>query len=237
MRKAKCDPKRRLSRDLDKISRGKSFEQIKKDYLVEEYDVPNDYEEFVNSINIFKKDYVFQGTVVYAEGTSDADNISEFFKEELGNVSGQIYKKSCEKSAREQKNIITLRPTRLSFVKKGENNYKIKIAFFYSHNSFLQGYLYDLPEDYLFLFNPTLTKRYLEQNKNIKKTDFVENTQVLLLEDSDDIDEMIEKVIFARFLNRGTVILYEDEETYSVAEVLIGMKHGEERMVPIGEVD
>lgn len=229
-----------LREDIDDMLKNKkSLEDVKKNYLVEEYDLPKDYEEFVNSINIFKNEYIFQGMLVYEFGTMVSVDFAGNSNKEAKNISSQIHKKRCEKSTREQKNIGTLRPYSLSKFEYGEeNNYKIKIFLFYSHNRNLKGYLYDFGDNYLYLLSPSLTRKYIKQNKNIKRANFIENMQVLFLETFDDLDEgVLAKVNYAKFLNRGTVILYREKETYEAARQFLAKKHGEDNMMPIEGVD
>jgi hypothetical protein len=199
----------RLCDELSLVRKGiKSIKDLKKDFLFEEHNVPKDYEKFVESLNIFKNDMLFQGTIVYAEGT--AKNLKKIEKK-LTDINFKIYGQRILK--RDGKG--TLRPTDISFLTKGDDNYKIKIALVFSHNKYIKSYLYNFPSDNVFVLNPMLTRKFIKQHKKLKEHDFIDDFQIIYLNSYLDFNQTIlEKIEYARFLKRGTCILYRDVKTY-----------------------
>lgn len=187
----------------------KSLNELKKDYYFEEYDVPKDYDKFIQSINILKNDMIFQGTLIYAEGTAkNPDAIDK----KIGKINLDIYSKRILKNDGKG----TLRLVSKTYLKKGEDNYKIKIALIFSHNKYIQSYLFALPKDYVFVLDPNLTRKFIKQNKNLKEHDFIDDFQIFYLHDIFDFDhKFLEKIEYGRFLKRGSVILYRDKLTYN----------------------
>ena len=200
----------RLSKELSLVKKGlKSFEELKKDFIFEEYDYN---ENLIDELDVCRNESIFQGILVYAVGTAkDLKKVEN----KLEKISFNIHTHRMNKYFNEKDNRGTFRAKALSLVTIGKENYKIKIALVFSHNKYLRGYLYDIPYDNLFILCPQLTRKFIKQNKKIKHIDEIENMQTIFINKFDDFDETIlNKINKEKANKKGTVILFKDTKTY-----------------------
>ncbi|MBL7051996.1 MAG: hypothetical protein ISS01_02810 [Nanoarchaeota archaeon] len=221
-----CAAKMKLSDDLTLISEGKKeFEDLKNDsdYLFEEtiFPVMFNPEEitdfgrkynyktrskileaqyskmsewaklFVKDIRMLKNTHLFQGTMVTAEGTAKSPKAIEKFLQVL---QMNIY---SERTPYQLKNEGSARPFAFSLLKKGKDNFVIKAILVFTHNRNIKSYLYQFPKS-SFMLNPTLTKKYLKQNKDLKQIDKKEGFKTIYLETEKDIPNLkkLKKTVF-----------------------------------------
>lgn len=212
----KCSVKKRLSNELYLMDKGlKSFEDLKKEFIIEEYDSKEKYLQMIDKKSVSRSESIFQGILVYAVGKTH--NVKKV-KKKLDNICSKLFYRELNFHVGDLSRS-TYRPLSLSFVTKcnffQKENYKIKIALVFSHNKYLRGYLYDIPEDNLFVLNPQLTRRFIKQNKKIKEYDEIENFQTIFINKFNDFNEnVLNKINKEKSNNKGSVILFKEIKTY-----------------------
>ncbi len=223
-----CAPKLKLSDDISLICKcEKEFEDLKndKDYLMEETIFPvmfnpkeivefgrkyhyktrskilkaqylkiNSWtKEFVKDLKLLKNTHLFQGTMVTAEGTAKSPKAIEKFLQVL---QMNIY---SERTPYQLKQEGSARPFGFSLLKKGKDDFVIKIILVFAHNRNLKSYLYSFPyKGHSYFFSPALTKKYLKQNKDLKPIDKREGFKTIYLETEEDIPNLknMKKTVF-----------------------------------------
>ena len=232
-----CAPRQKLSEDISLVLKGKKeFNDLKKDkdYLLEEtiFPVMFNPEEitelgmkyysknnnkilesqylkitewarmFVKNVKLLKNTHLFQGTMIVAEGTTKSPKVIGQF---LDVLSSFIYVTRTPYSLKNEGN---LRPFSFNPLKKGEDNFVIKIILVFAHNRNIKSYLYSFPnKNYSYVFYPTLTKKYLKQNSDLKPIDEKEGYKTIYLETEEDIPNLKKNYKKTIFLSRNAELL------------------------------